>query len=322
MVLAATLEEQLAIEEIAPGEYVSKTLPERMASFPAAYGGCAVGVAINAAYATVPPLYSVYSVVGHFIGPASTKEKLHCAVETTRNTRAFVSRRVQVAQIQPDGKKRVFLDLLTDFHVQEPALLRYSAPPLRAYSAPEQSVSFVKLRAAAVAEGKMNQTTSDFIGNSFGLFEKFFEGRQCPEGVFGQNTMGILKMAPTTQDHLPITSKTSGDWFRTVLPLPTPGERAAAIGFYLDGAVATLPMAHNHMGFEDVGTVSTLDFALRLFVPDITTDRWHFRERVTIAADHGRTYSEARVWDEKGTMVASLTQQCILRSKSGLKTVL
>jgi hypothetical protein len=33
------------------------------------------------------------------------------------------------------------------------------------------------------------------------------------------------------------------------------------------------------------------------------------------AADVGRTYSESRLWNQSGAMVASMTQQCILRPK-------
>jgi acyl-CoA thioesterase len=34
-----------------------------------------------------------------------------------------------------------------------------------------------------------------------------------------------------------------------------------------------------------------------------------------VAGGEGRTYSEARIWDQTGRMVANLTQQSILRPK-------
>jgi acyl-CoA thioesterase II len=318
--MAITLQEQIAIEEVSPGYYISKTFAERMGNvLPIAYGGCTIGIATHAAYATVPPSHTLYSLVGHFLGPASTTEKYHCAVHTTRNTKTFATRRVEVSQIQPDGKKRVCMELLADFQVEEPALFTYSAPPLQKYSGPDQSQTTNTLAEAAVAEGKMTQARADAFRRTFMLMERYFDTRHCPEGVSGQNLLGNLKANATTQDHLPITEKTSGDWVRTLAPLPTPGERAAAVAFLLDGAVSFVPLTHNHMWLDDAGACSTLDFAMRVFTPDIKTDRWHLREKTTTAAGSGRTYSEARLWDEKGIIVASMSQQCIMRPKPAAK---
>ncbi|KAK9775528.1 putative Thioesterase-like superfamily-domain-containing protein [Seiridium cardinale] len=305
---------QLGLDEVSPGEFVSKVLPGRMGNLlPIAYGGCTLGLATHAACKTVPSEYSLYSLTGQFLGPASTKEKLSCTVHTTRNTRTFATRRVQVSQIQPDGSKRICLELLADFHVLEPALLTYSAHPTRTYSGPEQSKSIGELAAAAVAKGEMNQDTADAFLAAWKLSENFFDTRFCPEGVSGQNLIGALKHAQTTQDHLPVPEKTTGDWIRTRVPLETPCERTASVSFLLDVGLSFIPLTHSHLWFEDSRAFSTLDFALRLFVPDVDLDSWHLRERKTLAAGFGRTFTEARLWNEKGTLVATMTQQCIMR---------
>jgi acyl-CoA thioesterase II len=314
--MAPTLEEQIAIEEVGPGRYVSKALPERMGNvLPIAYGGCTLGIATHAAYATVPPSHTLYSLSGHFLGPASTKEKYYCTVHSTRNTKTFATRRVEVSQIHTDGKKRVCMELMADFQVEEPALFTYSAPPLTTYSGPDQSATTKSLREGAVADGEMTEARSEQFRVAFALMDRFFDTRHCPEGVSGQNLLGNLKDRPTTQDHLPVTSRTSADWTRTLQRLPTAGERAAAVAFLLDGAVSFVPLTHGHLWLDDAGACSTLDFALRIFVPDIDLDRWHLREKTSIAAGYGRTYSEARLWDGEGTLVASMTQQCIMRPK-------
>lgn len=312
--MVGTLADQLALQELSPGEYVSKVLPERMGNvLPIAYGGCTLGLATHAAYKTVKPAYSLYSLVGHFLGPASIKEKLHCTVYVTRDTRTFATRRVQVSQIQPDGKKRVCLELLADFQVEEPALLTYSAPTSRTYSGPGQSRPIKEMAEAAVAAGQMSADESAKFLESWKLGETFFDTRFCPEGVSGQNLIGGLKNEKTTQDHLPITEKTTGDWIRTRAPLETQGEKVAAVSFLLDQALSFMPLTHSHRWLSDSSACSTLDFALRLFVPSIDLNSWHLRERKTTAAGYSRTYTEARLWDEKGTLVASMTQQSIMR---------
>lgn len=312
--MLGSLADQLALVEVGPGEYVSKVLPERMGNLrPIAYGGCTLGLATHAAYKTVPAAYSLYSLVGHYLGPASTLEKLYCTVHETRNTRTFATRRVQVSQFQPDGKKRICLELLADFQVEEAALLTYSMPPDRTYSGPEQSHSISELTKAAVAAGKMGENASATFLKIWNLGESFFDQRFCPEGVSGQNLMGGLKHEKTTQDKLPITEKTTGDWIRTQIPLETLSEKAAAVAFMLDGALSFMPLLHSHRGLEDSAACSTLDFGLRLFVPSIDINEWHLRERRTTAGGFGRTYTEAKLWDQKGTLVASMTQQSIMR---------
>ncbi|KAI1859317.1 hypothetical protein JX265_007254 [Neoarthrinium moseri] len=318
--MAETLAEQLAVEETGPGQYVSLTTPERMGNaLPIAYGGCTLGIATHAAYQTVKPAYSLYSLVGHFLGPASTNEKLKCTVHETRTTKTFATRRVQVSQLQPDGKMRACMELIADFQVEEPAMLSYTTPPSRKYSGVEGGVSLDEMKESAVSQGKVTRAAAEKFHKGFRMMDTFFDSKYCPEGIAAQNVFGGLKNEPTSQDHLPITEKSSADWIRTRVPLESRGERMGAVSFLIDGAIAFTPLAHNHMWLDDSAACSTLDFALRIFVPDIDINSWHLRERRTMAAGYGRSYSEARLWDEQGTMVASMTQQCILRPKPEAK---
>lgn len=319
--MVASLAEQLAVEEIGPGEYASRIPPERMGNaLPIAYGGCTLGIAVHAACKTVPPTHRLYSLVGHFLGPASTTEKLYCTVHSSRDTKTFATRRVQVSQIRPDGKKRVCLELLADFQIEEPAMLNYSAPPVLQYSGPEKSRPFEALAREAVAQGTMDEKSAKAVIESFALGDSFFDTRLCPEGVSGQNVGGANKQKQTTQEHLPLTDKTSGDWSRTRVPLESRDERAAAVAFLLDGGLAFLPLGHSHKWLDDSAACSSLDFALRLFSSDIDLNSWHLRERRTTAGGLGRTYTEARLWDEKGHLVASMTQQSIMRPWPESKT--
>jgi acyl-CoA thioesterase len=87
----------------------------------------------------------------------------------------------------------------------------------------------------------------------------------------------------------------------------------ASLGFLMDGMLSFLPLIHNHLSFDDVAACSTLDFALRVFSPRIDMNHWHLREVISHHAGHGRSYSESRLWDEQGSLVASMTQQAIIR---------
>lgn len=317
--MAETLKEQLAVHEIASGEFVSHSPPGRMGnSLPIAYGGCTMGVAVAAACATVPESHRLYSLVGHYLGPGRLGLNMRCTVHSTRTTKTFATRRVEVKQTAPDGTSRVCMELVADFHVEEPAALTYSAPPCRKYSGPEASPDLQRLSKILLGSGQISQSQAEMASATgmFGLMEKFFDTRHPTEGVAGQNLFGIAKHMPTDQDPLHITDKTSAEWIKTLALLESRAEKMAALAFVLDGALSFTPMAHSGLWFEDIGVASTLDFALRLFVPDVDLSDWHLRERNAVAAAVGRQYSESRMWDQKGHLVASMTQQSILRPRS------
>ncbi|POS74124.1 hypothetical protein DHEL01_v207489 [Diaporthe helianthi] len=314
--MARRLANQLAIEQTGPNQFTSKEAPERMGNaMPIAYGGYTTGIATRAACATVPDSFSLYSLVGHFLGPASTTERLACTVHATRDTKTFATRRVVVSQRQANGQLRPCLELLADFHIVEPALLSYSAPPSIPFTGPGESSTARALAERAVSKGLMAQELFDQYAFTFSMIDQYFDTRTCAQGLDGQNVMGMLGSQPTDQDHLPLTERISGDWAKTKEALTSAGEKNAALSFLMDGGLSFLPLWHEKLWFDDAGACSTLDFALRLLAPDVDLSNWHLRERKTIAGGFGRSYSESRLWDEEGNLVACMTQQCILRPK-------
>jgi acyl-CoA thioesterase II len=279
-----------------------------------AYGGCAFGVAVHAACKSVPSSLHVYSILGHFLGPAMTDQKLTCRVYRVRATRTFFTRRVVVTQSLENGGQRECLQLVADFQTKETPLLSYCAPSLQ-YADVEKSTTMDQRAERLIAAGQITERVAKRHIAMFGMLLSFFETRPCIEGISGQNLAGGAKHIETTQDHLPITNKVSAEWQRATQPLPDQNVQAAALAFLMDGALTFLPLIHDHRFLEDAGACSTLDFALRIFVPIININQWHLKERKTITADAGRTYSESRLWNQSGTMVASMTQQCVLRPK-------
>ncbi|KAF7554357.1 hypothetical protein G7Z17_g2959 [Cylindrodendrum hubeiense] len=318
--MAVTLSEQVTTEQLGPGEYVSKLCPIRMGNaLPIAYGGCTAAVAVSAACSTVPENLSLYSVLGHFLGPASIDQKLYCSVTNTRDTRSFATRRVQVKQKQKDGTFRVCLELLADFHVQEPSLLTYSAPPESTWPRPDDCPTAQAQAETLKARGVVTESQYQEFVKSFGVAEKFFEARYCVNGVAGQTLAGVSKHTTTTQDQRHITAKTSAEWQRTREPLSSPAENLGALSFLMDGALSFLPLTHNHLWFEDTAACSTLDFALRIFTPDIKMDAWHLRERTTSRGGSGRTFSEGKLWDEQDyTLYSYFRSSCSTRLRIAL----
>jgi acyl-CoA thioesterase II len=316
------LSEQLAFKPQSNDNEFEAIHPPQQMGNPSniAYGGYALATACKAAYLSVPSGYHLYSMLGHYLGPAYANRPLRAKVRTIRQTRTFATREVEVSQKTDDGKERVCLITITDFQVNEPAtLLEFSKPPSKTYThyadLPTQKQNFQKL----FDDGKISQKMLTAHTKTFGLMETTFDQRPCPESIFAQNLFGMAKTLPTTQDNLPLTSRTTADWFRCLEPMSTTADHIANLTFLIDGAIAFLPLSFSHMWFEDVAACSSLDFALRIYRSgdDVDLGQWHLRELSTKVGAEGRSYSESWVWDEAGRAVACMSQQSILRPPPG-----
>jgi acyl-CoA thioesterase len=199
--------------------------------------------------------------------------------------------------------------------VEEPPLLTYSAPPSRSYSHWRDCLDWDGTRKRLLADGKLTQEESDLFQMSFGHLGKGmgYENRPCPEGLGGQTMIGASRTAPTPQDRLPITARSSADWISVNETFQSQGQHIVALSFIMDGMLSFLPLTHGRLFFNDASDCSSLDFAFRLYTPHININNWHLRECITHSGAAGRTYSEGRLWDESGNLVASMTQQSILR---------
>ena len=320
--MAATITDLLSLREISPTHFESIFFPEKMGNTAnQAYGGNTLAIAVNAALQTVSSKFSLYTAMGNFLGPASVDQSLHCSVRSLRTTKSFATRLVEVSQIRDDGQSRLCLFMTADFHIQEPhTLLTYSRPPAAHVSEVQHSSTTEENLNALLERGTINQHDVKIHRQLFKLEERLLERRPCPEGIMTQTFAGAARKGTiTTQDHLPLHDKTSPDYFRVKNRLETPAEHIAALAFVMDMGISFIPLVHSGISLTEAGVQSSLDFALRIFVNGgkggLDLNSWNLRELSTVTGGEGRTYTEARVWDEKGRMVCNMTQQCILRPK-------
>lgn len=316
--MASTITNLVSVRRTAPSLFESVHNPGKMGNMAdVAYGGNTLAVAVNAAFQTTPSGFFLYSAVGNYLGPAFTDRQLQCAVREVRTTKTFATRHVEMSQVQKDGKRRLCLFLSADFQTAEPAtLLTYSRPPRMVYSAVEDCPSVDENRQSILEHGLASQQVVQMHKVLFGLSERFFDRRPCPEGIITQTLTGMAKKGiPTTQDHLPLTSKTSSDYFRSKHPLGTPAQHATALAFVMDMGTSFLPLVHNGQSLDEAAAQSSLDFALRIFTNDVDLNAWSLREMSTVTGGDGRTYTEMQVWNSDGKMLCNMTQQSILRPK-------
>ena len=310
--------ELLSLRQIDTGLYESIHKPEKMGNMAdVAYGGNTLAVAINAAFQAVPSGFFLYSALGTYLGPAFVDRTLQCALREIRTTKKFATRHVEVSQVQNDGKRRLCLFLSADFQTAEPAtLLTYSRPPRMTYSAVEDCESVNESRQGFLTRGLAEEGAVRMHRVVFGLSERLLDRRPCPEGIITQTLTGMAKKGiATTQDHLPLPSKTSGDYLRSKHLLQTQAQHITTLAFIMDMGTSFIPLTHTGRSLDEVSVQSSLDFALRVFTNDVDLNAWCLREISTVAGGDGRTYTEAQLWDTRGKMLCNMTQQCILRPK-------
>jgi acyl-CoA thioesterase len=167
--------------------------------------------------------------------------RLEFKVERTRTTRTFATRRVEVQQEQKGSVRKVMV-LSVDFHVLEDALVDYSAPPLHQYSHYKKLLPNTEQLEKEVQDGKVPRKKADLYNFIFPLFQQAFDVRMCPESSGGQNWLGIMKKTITTQASLPLTDRTNASWVKSLHQLKTHAANVAAIGFFMDGALAFAPL--------------------------------------------------------------------------------
>ncbi|KAG9694713.1 acyl-CoA thioesterase II, partial [Aureobasidium melanogenum] len=310
-----TLKEILALEQVEPNRFQGKSNPPRMGNvLPIAFGGYTIGVATQAACFDIPPNFRLYAINGNFLGPAYTDRPVVVKTKVYRTTKTFTTKLVEVLQKQDDGKERVCLVALADFHVVEPeSFMVYSAPPSMKYSSVEESWTPADRKKTMVKEKILTQAEVDTHDKIFSLMSDLIDMRFTPQSIHGQTLQGFAKGYKTTQEHLPLTERSSSDWLRVREKVTTHSENVTDLAFLLDASISFTPLVLQSMPLTESGACSTLDFSLRFLTPEINANDFHLREWKTYAGDAARTFSEARLWDSKGKMVASMTQTCILR---------
>ncbi|KAF2735287.1 hypothetical protein EJ04DRAFT_552063 [Polyplosphaeria fusca] len=318
-----TFTETTSFRALDNNSYETIHFPERLGNAAnIAYGGFALAAAIRAATLSVPATYFLYTIQGAYLGPALTDRPLHATTHTIRQTRTFATRRIDIFQTQDsDTQPRACLTALADFQVDEPALLEYSVSPSKPYSGPQGLGNTESNRQQKVREGKISKEMADAHRKTFGVLDRFFDLRPCPEGIFYHNLTGMAKTLPTPQDGLPLTAKTSADWVRSLHALPTYADQLSNLGFLMDGALSFAPLAYSGMFLDDAGAVSSLDFSLRVFTRGVRMEEWGLKEVRVRVGREGRGFAEAWLFDGEGRAVACMSQQSIVRRGSGGKGV-
>lgn len=312
--------------------------PERMGNPAAiAYGGWTLAFGVQAAFYTIErPGFAIYSIVGHYLGPASTERPLTATVARLRETRSFSTRLVTVSQKQADGVLRPCLSMTLDF-IASPSetdndtisTLRYSVKPLEPTPRPEDVPDWDEDLDRRAKSGEVHPKVLAGYLKIFELWKRYIETRIPKSAPFYSRLFGVDATKKTSQDDRTLTDRSSSSWIRSrtdfsdsalaavqsrgALPFTSQGATAAFVSFALDGALSFAPLSFSGRSLGDAAAISSLDFALRFTHDRPNLNKWCLHEIRTVAGGWGRTFDEARLFDESGSLIATMSQQCILR---------
>ncbi|PKI82665.1 hypothetical protein MVES1_003961 [Malassezia vespertilionis] len=297
-----------------------------------------------------------YSVVGQFLGPASLSQPFVCYVTPMRDTRTFVTRHVIVKQRSKKGDLRSVLALTLDMIAspnstkaaleksraenKHPAavnsVLHYQPKPRKPTNNVEQLMDPDTYVAMRIERGEVDESVVGIYQDFLDLWSKLFEGRVVEDNILSENFMGMLN-TDTSQDGLPLLERRSWDWFRAreplsknngsetmseaspdgLLPVSNTIAQTACLALAMDGMLAFMPLSMAKLNLAAASAASSMDFALRLHSDVFDMNAWHLREARPVAAGWQRTFTEAMLYDEEGTLIASASQQCVLRPAEG-----
>jgi len=322
--------------------------PPRAFGSAIAFGGSVQVAAVQAGYATLYDIaggvaagdqYSAFSLQGSFTGPSSSDIPLDIHVKTLRFTRTFATFLITVSQpsSKPPHSPRTTLVATFDFIKPGPTLLEFGPQPRepvsgQAWAQPEGLISYYDEIRSRAEEGVRKPEAIAIERMAAEPWEEILEVRVPPESLMSQNMGLLVPTLPTTQGHLHPTEKRAADWVRYTTPLnqdginsdafaqvgesiTPPSANIAALTHIADTRLAFIVPATASISFRLLEYTVTLDFSLRFHQHqrEIRADGWMLRELRSIAAAEGRSFGEARFWDRGGKLLATMTQQCLLR---------
>ncbi|KAF8363431.1 hypothetical protein PRIPAC_90354, partial [Pristionchus pacificus] len=267
----------------------------------AAYGGVTLAQALAAAESTTSLEFKPHSVHFFFILSVDTTVPVEYHVQSLRDGRSFCTRSVQAIQ---NGK--IVSSLQASFHVVEPDSCVHQLPSPSVISADkcpnlsEMSGELLERISKRKGLGKVN--AREVIAMHSQVDTTLFEVRCTDTESFLGTEEG---------------SRRFFFWVRAKIPLPPSDDRlhrwmTAFASDFLPAGVILRPHAKNDF---TPSMVFSLDHVIHFHHHDIRADEWLLYEVESTTAGSGRGFAQGRIWRNDGKLLASLSQEILIRTK-------
>jgi acyl-CoA thioesterase-2 len=253
------------------------------------FGGQVLGQALAAAARTAPIDRLAHSLHAYFLLPGDVSSPITYEVDRTRDGASFSSRRVVARQ----GERAIF-DSFASFQQEEPGLEH--ADPMPAVEPPE-AYPTEEERLAAVIH----------------TLPKLLRERATAERPFE-----IRPVVPPAEPIAPPPKPARRSvWIRTRGELPAdPRLHQALLAYASDYALLTTALLPHGVTWLTPGMkVASLDHAIWFHAP-LRVDEWLLHDMESPVARGGRGLVRGRVFTRAGELVATTTQEGLIRSRS------
>lgn len=257
------------------------------------FGGQVIAQALQAAQASAPERMSAHSLHAYFLRGGTEGLNTHYEVSCDLDGRSFANRRVVARQ-----GEAVILTLTASFQRPEDGLSHQDAampdvPP------PEELMPDADQRRAMVERA----------GDRMSEAQRALVLRPRP---IEMRTVGKLHWMNTEP-----SPPHAHSWFRTVAPLPAdPALHRAVIAYASDYTLlGTAALPHGLSWLRGELTGASLDHALWFHRP-ARADQWLLYATDSPWAGSGRGYNRGRIFDRDGNLVASVSQEGMMRRRN------
>lgn len=249
------------------------------------FGGQVLGQALSAASQTVTPERGVHSLHAYFMRPGDPAKPIIYQVDCIRDGKSFTTRRVVAIQ-----KGQAIFSLSASFQIQEEGFEHQDAPP--EVPGPEGLESEIE-RAMRVKD-KIPVSIRDKI--------------LCVKPIEIRPVNPINPFAPTKEKPVRYT------WFKTIHKMPDDiSVHKYLLAYASDfGLVSTSLYPHAHTFWDPDMQVASLDHAM-WFHRDFRIDEWLLYVMESPSASKARGLSHGNIFTQDGRLVASTTQEGLIR---------
>lgn len=253
------------------------------------YGGQVLGQALSAAVQTVPEDRSVHSLHAYFLRPGDVSLPIVYDVDRIRDGRSFTTRRVVAIQ-----KGKPIFNLSASFQITESGFSHQSAAPEA--TDPEELL-----------------TEQERVQKFYDRVPKFLKERALVERPFE-----IRAVDPTDDPIAPsATEPVSQHWLKTTGPLrDSPALHQFLLAYASDFSFLTTSMRPHGVSWLTPGIqVASVDHAMWFHRP-FRVDQWLLHSVESTSASGARGYVRGQIFDQKGNLVASTSQEGLIRRRT------
>ncbi|HPQ20533.1 MAG TPA: acyl-CoA thioesterase II [Saprospiraceae bacterium] len=282
MSLLYPLIEKLNLTPIGDGKFYTSSL---FIGSPTVYGGQVLAQSIVAAYNELLGDKYLHSLHGYFLHPGDNELMIEYEVEVIKLGKSFDTIRVKAIQ----NAKIIFI-MAASFHIMEQGIEHQASMPN--VPLPDELRSFSEILKEATADKNIEMV-----------------------GMFADDSPIIVRPVEHYNPFKPgIKPALTHFWFKPNGDYGSNNILNTALMAYASdfGLLTTALRPHNVSFFTQAMKIASLDHAMWFHQKEISND-WHLYVVDSPWADNGRAFCRGNIFDKQGVLVASTTQEGLIR---------